>query len=66
MDIRLPGENGLDLTKKVKENYPDMIIVIATSYDLPEYRQVSGRNCHLDFLKMLYTNSYIGDETSGI
>ena len=39
MDIRLPGENGLELTKKIKKNYPDIIIVILTSYDLPEYRQ---------------------------
>jgi len=42
MDVRLPGENGLELTKKIKKikkNYPDIIIVILTSYDLPEYRQ---------------------------
>ena len=38
-DVRLPGENGLELTKKIKKNYPDIIIVILTSYDLPEYRQ---------------------------
>ena len=25
-DIRLPGENGLELTKKIKKNYPDIII----------------------------------------
>jgi DNA-binding NarL/FixJ family response regulator len=41
MDIRLPGENGLELTKKIKKNYPDIIIVILTSYDLPEYRQAA-------------------------
>ena len=41
MDIRLPGENGLELTKKIKENYPGIIIVILTSYDLPEYRQAA-------------------------
>ncbi|MGZ3525726.1 MAG: response regulator transcription factor [Thermodesulfobacteriota bacterium] len=41
MDIRLPGENGLELTKKIKQNYPDIIIVILTSYDLPEYRQAA-------------------------
>ncbi len=35
MDIRLPGENGLELTKKIKMNYPDIIVVILTSYDLP-------------------------------
>ena len=38
MDIRLRGENGLELAKK---NYPDIIIVILTNYDLPEYRQAA-------------------------
>ncbi len=41
MDIRLPGENGLELAKKIKTNYPDVIVVILTSYDLPEYRQAA-------------------------
>ena len=41
MDIRLPGENGLELTKKIKMNHPDIIVVILTSYDLPEYRQAA-------------------------
>jgi len=41
MDIRLPGENGLELTKKIKKNYPGIIVVILTSYDLPEYREAA-------------------------
>jgi len=41
MDIRLPGENGLELTKRIKMNYPDIIMVILTSYALPEYRQAA-------------------------
>ena len=44
IDIRLPGENGLELTKKIKMNYPDIIVVILTSYDLPEYRQAALRS----------------------
>lgn len=43
MDIRLPGENGLELTKKIKKNYPDIIIVILTSYDLPNTDRLPGR-----------------------
>jgi DNA-binding NarL/FixJ family response regulator len=39
MDIRLPGENGLELTKKVKARYPKIIVIILTGYDLPEYRE---------------------------
>jgi DNA-binding NarL/FixJ family response regulator len=41
MDIRLPGENGIELTKKIKTEHPDIIVVILTSYDLPEYRQAA-------------------------
>ena len=41
MDIRLPGENGLELTKKIKTAYPEIVVVILTSYDLPEYRQAA-------------------------
>lgn len=41
MDIRLPGENGLELARKIKMNYPDITVVILTSYDLPEYRQAA-------------------------
>ncbi len=41
MDIRLPGQNGLELTEKVKERYPQIRIVILTEYDLPEYREAA-------------------------
>ena len=41
MDIRLQGENGLELTKKIKARYSEIVVVILTSYDLPEYRQAS-------------------------
>ena len=41
MDIRLPGENGLELAKKIKKAYPNIIVVLLTSYDLPEYRQAA-------------------------
>ena len=44
MDIRLPGENGLELIKKIKMNYPDVTVVILTSYNLPEYRQAALQN----------------------
>ena len=41
MDIRLPGINGLQLTQKVKKDFPDINIAILTDYDLPEYRQAA-------------------------
>jgi len=43
MDIRLPGENGLDLTRKIKSRDPDLKIIILTSYDFPEYRETAKR-----------------------
>jgi CheY-like chemotaxis protein len=43
IDIRLPGENGLELTRKVRAIYPNLIIVILTGYDLPEYRKFSSQ-----------------------
>ena len=44
MDIQLPGVNGLEVTKKIKRVYTDIVIVILTSYDLPEHRQQAYRN----------------------
>jgi len=43
MDIRLPGESGLELTRRIKDRYPEVSIVILTSYDLPEYREAASR-----------------------
>ena len=41
MDVRLPGENGLEITRKIKIQRPDIVVMILTSYDLPEYRDVA-------------------------
>ncbi len=39
IDMRLPGMNGLELTQKIKRDFPKIRIAIVTGYDLPEYRQ---------------------------
>ena len=44
MDVQLPGENGLEVTRKKKRVYSDIVIVILTSHGLPEYRQQALRN----------------------
>ena len=44
MDIKLPGENGLEATRQIKQVYAYIVIVILTSYDLPEYRQQAFKN----------------------
>jgi len=41
MDIKLPEESGLELTQKIKTQYPDIIIIILTAYDIPEYREAA-------------------------
>jgi len=38
MDIKLPGESGLELTKQIKDKFPETIVIVLTNYDLPEYR----------------------------
>ena len=43
MDIKLPGESGLELTAKIKAKHPDVIVIILTSYDSPEYRQAADQ-----------------------
>ncbi len=44
MDIQLPGENGLSLTQKIKARYPHIIVVVVTTYDIPEYREAAFRH----------------------
>lgn len=44
MDIRMPGMNGLQLTKKIKKEFPNIRIAILTGYDLPEYRQAAAQS----------------------
>lgn len=41
MDIRMPGINGLELTQKIKRDWPNINIAILTGHDLPEYRQAA-------------------------
>ncbi|MGA2516808.1 MAG: response regulator transcription factor [Thermodesulfobacteriota bacterium] len=41
MDIRLPGVNGLHLTKEIKKNFPGIGIAVLTDFDLPEYREAA-------------------------
>ena len=44
------GENGLQLTERIKTRYPDTKVVILTSYDSLEYREAAircGANCFI-------------------
>jgi DNA-binding NarL/FixJ family response regulator len=43
MDIHLPGENGLKLTRKIKNQYPQTTVVVCTNFDSDEYREAAYR-----------------------
>jgi DNA-binding NarL/FixJ family response regulator len=38
LEIHLPAQSGLDLARRIKSDHPEIIVVILTSYDLPEYQ----------------------------
>jgi len=38
LEIHLPAQSGLDLARQIKIDHPEIIIVMLTSYDLPEYQ----------------------------
>ena len=63
MDIRLPGESGLEITRKIKAQYPDISVIILTSYDLPEYREAAKRSVSMT---MNSTGSLNSSRSSGI
>ena len=44
MDIKLPGQSGLELTKRIRHLNAEVKIIILTSYDLPEYREAARVN----------------------
>lgn len=50
MDIEMPGENGLQLNKKLQEHYPDMIRILLTSHAEFTYAQESIKTGCFDYL----------------
>jgi two-component system response regulator YesN len=55
MNIGLPGESGLQVTRKIKKDHPGIIIVILTSYNEEEYREAAfqcGANCFISKNKL--------------
>ena len=44
MDIKLPGQNGLEITRRIKALHPDINVIFLTNYDFPEYRH-AAREC---------------------
>ena len=48
MDFLLPGENGVELTSKIKTSHPRIVIIILTSYDLQEVQKLATQ-CKPDY-----------------
>lgn len=42
VDIKLPGDNGLEITRKIRSSNRNVRIVVITSHDLPEYREAAN------------------------
>ena len=47
MDIVLPDQNGLVLTRKIKAAYPDVKVIVLTSHGAQEHRE-AARECGAD------------------
>jgi DNA-binding NarL/FixJ family response regulator len=41
MDIKLQNDNGLELTRKIKAEYPDIVVAIITQYNEAEYMRAA-------------------------
>jgi two-component system response regulator DegU len=50
IDINLPRENGLELTKRIKTTHPETPIIILTTYDIAAFRQVAYESGATGFL----------------
>lgn len=44
LEIHLPSESGLDLARRIKTDRPEIIIVMLTSYNLPEYKAAAVKS----------------------
>lgn len=48
VDIQLPGQNGLQLSKILRSRYEKAVIIVLTNHDGPEYRQAATQ-CGANF-----------------
>lgn len=42
MDLRMPGTNGVDATRLIKDEMPQIKVIVLSLYDVDEYRQAAA------------------------
>ena len=47
MDINMPGKNGLEVTRAIKDSDQEAVVCLITNYDLQEYRD-AAEECGAD------------------
>ena len=41
VNVKLAHENGLELSRRIKKRYPNVILILLASHDSPEYRKAA-------------------------
>ena len=62
-DIKLPDGNGLSLTRSIKADHADTIVIVITAYDIPEYRYAAFQAGASYFIPK---GSFAGDDILGL
>ncbi len=42
MDVRMPGVNGISTTRQLKEQMPDVKVIILSRFDVQEYKEAAA------------------------
>ena len=60
MDIRLPGHNGIELTRLIKQNHAEIHVIVMTFHDQLEYRELALKSGADQFVrKDALNNAYL-------
>lgn len=50
MDVRMPGMNGVDATRRLKAEMPELKVIILTIFDVQEYREAAMASGASDYV----------------
>lgn len=75
VDVGLPGPDGIELTKQLRNEFPHLVVLILSAHDEPEYAvraMLAGamgyvvKNEGIDALRTALRNALIGKRTFGL